>query len=95
MARPGIDLAGQRFGRLLVIEKFTPNKGRAKWHCRCDCGKERVVFAHNLVGAATTSCGCRRGRGKGVVLYEGDGVTKKTFSQQAAKDLAKALKGSR
>lgn len=34
-----IDLTGQRFGRLTVIERAenSPN-GAAKWVCRCDCG---------------------------------------------------------
>lgn len=54
-----IDLAGQRFGRLLVLEKAKKNKTeKIKWKCRCDCGNERVVLAASLRGGKTKSCGC-------------------------------------
>lgn len=58
-----IDLSGQRFGRLLVIERDTSKspkerKYRTLWKCKCDCGKEVVVWANNLVRGHTLSCGC-------------------------------------
>lgn len=54
-----IDLIGQRFGRLTVIERAENNKNsQAKWKCVCDCGNEVVVFACNLKSGATKSCGC-------------------------------------
>lgn len=54
-----IDLTGQRFGRLTVIERAgkTP-QGRAKWKCKCDCGKVVNVTGTNLRTGETTSCGC-------------------------------------
>ena len=53
-----LDLTGQRFGMLTVIEK-APNIGRdTAWRCRCDCGNERVVRTANLRKGRTTSCGC-------------------------------------
>ena len=53
-----LDLTGQRFGKLTVIEK-APNIGRdTAWHCRCDCGNEQVVRTANLRKGNTTSCGC-------------------------------------
>lgn len=58
-----IDLSGQRFGRLLAIERDTSRspkerKYRTLWKCKCDCGKEVVVWANNLVRGHTLSCGC-------------------------------------
>lgn len=54
-----VDLAGQRFGRLTVIEEAGRDKQRnALWKCKCDCGNECVVSSNNLRRGHTTSCGC-------------------------------------
>lgn len=56
------DLTGQVFGHWTVLSPAPPDKhGRAKWLCRCDCGKERIVTADNLRRGASTSCGHGRG----------------------------------
>ena len=53
-----IDLTGQRFGKLTVLER-TENIGTsAGWRCRCDCGKETVVRTGALRSGHTKSCGC-------------------------------------
>lgn len=57
------DLTGQRFGRLLVMErvKVDDKKGHdAHWKCLCDCGNECVVNGHVLRNGGTKSCGCYR-----------------------------------
>lgn len=73
-----IDLTGQRFGRLTVIEQaesrrvlsYYPEGGyhiitRARWRCRCDCGQEVEVDSQSLRNGSTKSCGClRREMGK-------------------------------
>ncbi len=54
------NLQGQRFGRLLAIERG-PNQGyRVMWRCVCDCGTECLVDSPNLVSGNTRSCGCLR-----------------------------------
>lgn len=53
-----IDLTGQRFGRLIVIERAENKKGKAAWKCKCDCGSELIVSANNLRMNNTISCGC-------------------------------------
>jgi len=54
------NLAGRRFGRLLVL-RFEKTDGRkAYWLCRCDCGKEKAIAAGNLMCGGTKSCGCHR-----------------------------------
>lgn len=49
-----IDLTGQRFGRLTVLEYC---KG-SKWRCKCDCGNYTDVLSCNLRNGNTKSCGC-------------------------------------
>lgn len=53
MASPRKDIAGQRFGRWLVIK----HSSGSHWFCRCDCGTERNVFSGSL-GHSSKSCGC-------------------------------------
>jgi hypothetical protein len=53
-----IDLTGQRFGRLTVLERG-PNKGaKTHWLCACDCGGTRLVGTGQLHSGRTQSCGC-------------------------------------
>jgi hypothetical protein len=58
------DLIGQKFGRLIPIEKVkkpenTKNTG-AFWKCRCDCEENKfvIVSAASLKQGHATSCGC-------------------------------------
>lgn len=54
-----LDLAGQRFGRLVAIAcAGSTARGRAKWSVKCDCGNEKVVLLCDLRSGMTTSCGC-------------------------------------
>lgn len=59
-----VDLTGQVFGRLTVIERagsvFVGRRGkvRAAWRCRCDCGADAVVPRNRLTTGMTKSCGC-------------------------------------
>jgi len=54
-----VNLIGERFGRLFVLEKFGRDKWRGiKWLCQCDCGEQRQVTSHDLLSGNTTSCGC-------------------------------------
>jgi hypothetical protein len=54
-----VDLLGQRFGRLLVIEFSHFNKhGEACWRCVCDCGVHHTVARGCLRSGYTRSCGC-------------------------------------
>ena len=54
-----IDLTGQRFGRLMVIECCGRSKdGQKVYLCKCDCGAETNVKSGNLLSGNTQSCGC-------------------------------------
>ena len=47
-----------KFSRLLVVEQSETIKGRRRWKCVCDCGKNTVVDALKLKNGHTKSCGC-------------------------------------
>lgn len=59
-----IDLIGQRFGKLVVVEPSKSRKFRnssttvARWKCECDCGNKSVVDGRHLRSGKTKSCGC-------------------------------------
>lgn len=56
-----IDLTGQRFGRLVVVERAENSAdGRARWLCRCDCGQSKTVLGEHLKKGRTKSCGCAK-----------------------------------
>lgn len=55
-----IDMAGQKIGRLTVIERACNLNGHPAWLCLCDCGNKTIVRAHCLRKKHTTSCGCVR-----------------------------------
>ena len=54
-----IDLAGQKFGRMTVIERAgTSRHKKTTWRCICDCGNETVIDRCQLKSGNTKSCGC-------------------------------------
>lgn len=53
-----IDLTGQRFDKLLVLEKAPSQKRHVYWKCQCDCGNTCDVESYNLRANLTKSCGC-------------------------------------
>lgn len=53
-----LDLIGQKFRRLKVLEfVYTKNK-RAYWKCLCDCGNISIISTNDLRSSNTKSCGC-------------------------------------
>lgn len=71
-----IDLAGKRFGRLLVLSDTGRRSGSSViWHCQCDCGALVDIPARNLLHRGTISCGCNR-RQKSAWNLAGDPVAK-------------------
>jgi hypothetical protein len=60
MGRKLIDICGQRFGMLLVVERAKSGAGESRWRCRCDCGKDTIASSSHLRAGQTTSCGCFR-----------------------------------
>lgn len=56
-----IDLADQRFGKLLV-GKLAPARGdgKTRWTCRCDCGQDTAKLGVSLRAGKITHCGCSK-----------------------------------
>ncbi len=56
---PPADLAGRRFGRLLVIKRSLEPSKNLRWICKCDCGQVTDVRGDALKAKnPTVSCGC-------------------------------------
>ena len=54
-----IDLTGQRFHFITFIKRVENNRHRKiQYLCRCDCGKELIIWANSLRTGHTKSCGC-------------------------------------
>ena len=67
-----IDLTGQRFGRLVVIERV-PGRMYGKhvgWLCACDCGGTVTTIGGSLRRGAVNSCGCLRRNDHPHITYE-------------------------
>lgn len=62
MARPYINLVGNKYGRLEVLERCYYEKWkRMVWKCKCDCGKVTYADANELKRkghGGKKSCGC-------------------------------------
>lgn len=79
-----IDLTGQRFGKLSVMNRANNTMtGQTRWDCRCDCGNKKIINGSDLKSGKTRSCGCfqketiknintihgHKQRGKGSKIY--------------------------
>jgi len=58
------EMAGKRFGELVVLCR-APNRknksdGHAQWHCVCDCGNETIIEGTSLREGKSRSCGCSK-----------------------------------
>lgn len=60
------NLAGMRFGHLVVESRDTPYVKPngllvSRWNCTCDCGNKVSVLQYELTGGRKTHCGCEKG----------------------------------
>ena len=53
-------IIGKRFGRLVVLnlDHVSEKNHNSWWKCRCDCGREVVVYRGSLTSGDSISCGC-------------------------------------
>lgn len=58
MARPAVDLTGQRFGKLIALRRCEGNVKVTYWECICECGTVKAILYNNLHYGRTRSCGC-------------------------------------
>ena len=55
-----LDLIGQTFDRLTVIEYMGAQNQARYWLCQCTCGNEKILQTDHLRGGRIRSCGCLR-----------------------------------
>lgn len=79
-----IDETGNKYGKLLVLEKYNEpieNKDkRARWICQCDCGNKVIVAGKSLRNGHTKSCGClvfQNKIDKGTIIFNDKGGIEK------------------
>lgn len=53
----GLDLKGQRFGKLVPLE-LLKNEEKRTWLCQCDCGNQCKISSRYLLSGHISSCGC-------------------------------------
>lgn len=54
-----IDLTGQEYGRLTVLEYAGKTKdNKALWLCECECGNRKKIIGKDIRTGHTRSCGC-------------------------------------
>jgi len=72
-----IDLKGQTFNRLTVIQDNKREKGNVIWQCKCSCGN--IVFASSarLKNGSVKSCGCLK-----IEKITKHGLNKHTLNQK-------------
>ena len=87
------DLTGLKFERWTVIERVadrgTSAKPRKCYLCRCDCGIEKIVFAENLTGGKSLSCGCLARERTSAATFED--LTGKRFGRLLALERAPGI----
>jgi hypothetical protein len=61
---PTLQLKGQRFGHLTVLDFIQCRDGKSWWSCLCDCkgpGSQVIVRSDKLTCGQTRACKCRMG----------------------------------
>lgn len=53
-----IDLRGEKYGRLTVLEYVETMNRNPRWLCKCDCGNTTITTTCKLRSGHTKSCGC-------------------------------------
>lgn len=54
-----LNVEGQRFGRLVVLDCTPEGADKGRWFCLCDCGTTTLARSSNIVRGFTKGCGCR------------------------------------
>lgn len=90
-----IDLTGQKYGMLTVIEEAQVDKkyGGLYWKCKCDCGNETIVSSNALRTGDTISCGCLSSKNEWKIKSYLDSVGIKYIPQYWFDDLRSPITG--
>lgn len=59
MRRTRVDYTGQRYGKLVAIERVGANIYRQPiWTFECDCGNRKDMVVNHVTDGGIRSCGC-------------------------------------
>ena len=58
-----IDITGNIYGDLKVLEFAHTKRGKAFWRCRCSCGNEVIYESYPLRNGQFKTCGCEKYKG--------------------------------
>ena len=53
-----LNLQGEIFGRLVVINQVASKGEKTRWNCLCKCGAKKIITGTVLKMGDTKSCGC-------------------------------------
>lgn len=53
-----LDISGNRYGILLVLNNYKIENGQTYWECLCDCGGRKFANSQGLKCGDISSCGC-------------------------------------
>lgn len=71
-----LELTGQQFHRLLVLQEGNSTKTTSKWICKCNCGNIKEIVGTKLTQNKTKSCGCLKKEHKGGKIKHNEGSNK-------------------
>ena len=75
MGEKVVDITGQKFGRLIVLDKLhNYHKKDTYWLCVCECGNLKEVTSSHLTTGKTKSCGCYYKKSNRYKYYGGRGI---------------------
>ena len=52
-------MSNKRYGSLTALRFVNNGKNGARWECKCDCGREKIVDGYLLRRGSVKTCGCR------------------------------------
>lgn len=85
-----IDLKGQVFGKLKVLEKDNSKKTNSGsyWLCKCECGNIKSIKSSSLRRGEVQSCGCLRNQRVAQIKYQqsNDLMINKKFGKLTVKE---------
>jgi hypothetical protein len=85
-----IDVTGERYGRLVAVERLSVVGKRSPWRFRCDCGVDAVYPLDRVRQGIAKSCGClRKDITRARSLTHGHRVGRKTTRTRKAYEHAK------
>lgn len=55
-----LNIIGERYNKLLVLEEVDKSKYNRRFKCLCDCGNITIVAMNNMRSGKIASCGCHK-----------------------------------